>query len=271
MSRGHGSIRESTSARVLFFAVTAAALALVYAPAFYVTLASFNPGLQFGLVAPADFSLKWYLALLDDRRLGFAIRESLLVAIPVALIAMPLGLAAALAYREFQSRRGWWFLFILFSVFVPGAIHGLGVAVVLKALAIKPFWATVAIGHLIWALPFCFTVSLVSLGGVKASYVAAARDLGATWFQAFAHVTYPLIRTGLASSGLFAFLLSLNEYARAYYLVGRQNTLPIQMFGLMNAGTTPKVYALSGALLVGSLLLLALIAALLSGRSKSGE
>jgi hypothetical protein len=36
----------------------------------------------------------------------------------------------------------------------------------------------------------------------------------------------PLMRGSLVSSFVFAFLLSLNEYARAYYLVGRQNTLP---------------------------------------------
>jgi hypothetical protein len=52
---------------------------------------------------------------------------------------------------------------------------------------------------------------------------------------------------------------SLNEYARAYYLVGRQNTLPLYMFGAMNSGASPTIYAFSGAVLVASFAAVALI------------
>ena len=62
----------------------------------------------------------------------------------------------------------------------------------------------------------------------------------------------PLVSGGIASSFVFSFLLSFNEYARAYYLVGRQNTLPLTMFGAMNSGASPTIYALSGAILVVS-------------------
>lgn len=89
--------------------------------------------------------------------------------------------------------------------------------------------------------------------------IAAARDLGAGPMRAFVDVTLPLMRGSLVSSFVFAFLLSLNEYARAYYLVGRQNTLPLYMFGAMNSGASPAVYAFSGAVLVASFAAVALI------------
>ena len=109
-----------------------------------------------------------------------------------------------------------------------------------------------AAGHLLWALPFSFTVSLVGLSGVRPTMIAAARDLGAGPWRAFVDVTLPLVRGSLVSSFVFAFLLSLNEYARAYFLVGRQNTLPLYMFGAMNSGASPTIYAFSGAVLVVS-------------------
>jgi spermidine/putrescine transport system permease protein len=65
-------------------------------------------------------------------------------------------------------------------------------------------------------------------------------------------VILPLVRGGIASSFVFSFLLSFNEYARAYYLVGRQNTLPLTMFGAMNSGASPTIYALAGAILAVS-------------------
>ena len=58
------------------------------------------------------------------------------------------------------------------------------------------------------------------------------------------------MRVGIISSFVFSFLLSFNGYPRAYFLVGQENTLPLTMFGAMNFGASPTVYALSGAILV---------------------
>jgi ABC-type spermidine/putrescine transport system permease subunit II len=117
----------------------------------------------------------------------------------------------------------------------------------------------VTIGHLLWTLPFAITVSLIGLSAVKSSTIAAARDLGAGPMRAFVDVTLPLMRGSLISSFIFAFLLSLNEHARAYYLVGRQNTLPLYMFGAMNSGASPTIYAFCGAVIVVSFAAVALI------------
>jgi ABC-type spermidine/putrescine transport system permease subunit II len=231
-------------------ALVALGLVLIYAPAIYLLLASFNPGMQLGIVAPSEFSLVWYRSLFGDRKLLAALTESLLVGLATATVATPIGLSAALAFRAMTTRRGVFFLFILFAMFVPGTIQGLGLSVIFKVLAVKPSWMTVAIGHLLWALPFSFTVSLISLAAVRPSMIAAARDLGASYWRAFYDVTLPLVRVGIISSFVFSFLLSFNEYPRAYFLVGQQNTLPLTMFGAMNSGASPTIYALSGAILV---------------------
>jgi spermidine/putrescine transport system permease protein len=253
-------LKASEGARPLFGALLGLGLILIYAPAVYLLLASFNPGMQLGLVPPDQFSLVWYKSLLSDRKLMPALTESIVVGLAAAAVATPVGLSAALAFRAMGTRRGAFFLFVLFAMFVPGTIQGLGLSVIFKVLAVKPFWLTVAAGHLLWALPFSFTVSLVSLAVVRPTMIAAARDLGASAWQAFRDVTLPLVRGGIVSSFVFSFLLSFNEYARAYFLVGRRNTLPLTMFGAMNSGASPTIYALSGAILVISF---ALIGALL--------
>jgi spermidine/putrescine transport system permease protein len=252
----------SQGARPLFWVMTAVGLVVIYAPALYLLLASLNPGRQLGLVAPNMFSLVWYAALAEDRRLIAAFEESLLIGLATAVIATPLGLTAAMAYREMRRSREAFLLLVLLAMFVPGSIQGLGLSALLKAASIKPSWMTVVAGHIVWALPFAFTVSLVGLSAVKSVMVAAARDLGATAWLAFFDVTLPLVGTSLVSSFLFSFLLSLNEFARAYYLVGRQNTLPLYMFGAMNSGASPTIYAFSGAVLLVSFAAVAVVLAL---------
>lgn len=247
---GEVTLEGGVGPRLLLFGVLAFGLVMIYAPALYLLLASFNPSLKLGLVPPDDFSLVWYKSLLGDDRLLAALAESILVGLATGIVSAPIGFSAALAFRAMKARRGPFFLLILSAMFIPGTIEGLGLSVVFKVLAITPSWITVTAGHLLWALPFAFTVSLVSLAVVRPTMIAAARDLGATGWQTFRDVTLPLARNGLISSFVFAFLLSFNEYARAYYLVGRQNTLPLTMFGAMNSGASPAIYALSGSILI---------------------
>src|SRR4051812_40495735 len=244
--------RSTNGSRPLFSIIMVLCLMIMYAPALYLLLASLNPDEQLGLVAPTRYSLTWYVALLDDHRLFMALEESAVVALATAALTTPIGLAAALAYRAMTRMRSIFLLVILSTMLVPGTIEGLGLSAVLRVVRVSPSWVTVTLGHLLWTLPFATMVSLIGLLAVRPSTIAAARDLGAGPMRAFVDVTLPLIRGSLVSSFVFAFLLSLNEYARAYYLVGRQNTLPLYMFGAMNSGASPTIYAFSGAVLVVS-------------------
>jgi spermidine/putrescine transport system permease protein len=250
---------RTNGGRPLFSIITVLCLMIMYAPALYLLLASLNPDEQFGLVAPTRYSPTWYVALLDDHRLFRALKESAVVALATAALATPIGLAAALAYRAMTRMRSIFLLVILSTTLVPGTIEGLGLSAILRLVRVSPSWATVTLGHLLWTLPFAIMVSLIGLSAVRPSAIAAARDLGAGPMRAFIDVTLPLIRGNLVSSFVFAFLLSLNEHARAYYLVGRQNTLPLYMFGAMNSGASPTIYAFSGAVLVASFAAVAVI------------
>ena len=250
---------RTNGGRPLFSSITVLCLTIMYAPVIYLLLASLNPDEQLGLVAPTRYSLTWYVALLDDHRLFRALEESMVVALATAALATTIGFAAALAYRAMTRMRGIFLLVILSTMLVPGTIEGLGLSAVLRLVRLSPSWVTVTLGHLLWTLPFATIVSLIGLWAVRPSTIAAARDLGASAMRAFIDVTLPLMRGSLVSSFIFAFLLSLNEYARAYYLVGRQNTLPLYMFGAMNSGASPTIYAFSGAVLIASFAAVALI------------
>lgn len=251
---------EGTLSRLAIWTITALGLIVIYAPPLYLLGVSFNPALQPGLPHLSDLTVKWYLALGGENQLIAALEQSLLIALVTALVATLLALLAALAHRELHRRRTAWFLTVLLPMFVPGVIQGLALSAVFQRAGIKASMLTVIGGHLLWALPFAFIVILTSLSVVKRSYLMAAADLGAGRLRQFLDITLPLIRPGLVSAFLFAFLLSLNEFTRAFYLAGRQNTLPVVLFGKMNAGASPTIYAMSGAIFFVSVLCVALVA-----------
>jgi spermidine/putrescine transport system permease protein len=261
--------QDGILSRAVIWAITVLGLAVIYAPPLYLLGVSFNPALQPALPHVTDVTLKWYLALSGEKQLIAALEQSLLVAVITGVLATGLSLLAALAYVELHRRRTAWFLTVLLPMFVPGVIQGLALSAVFQRAGIKAGMLTVIGGHLLWALPFAFIVILTSFAVVRRSYLMAAADLGAGRFAQFRDIILPLIRPGLVSAFIFSFLLSLNEFTRAFYLAGRQNTLPVVLFGKMNSGASPTIYAMSGAIFLVSVFCVALVAgnALLKRRS----
>ncbi|MFZ1093416.1 MAG: hypothetical protein WAN75_30070, partial [Xanthobacteraceae bacterium] len=60
MNRDAAVLGGGVAVRPLFMALLALGLVLIYEPAIYLLLASFNPGVQVGIVAPREFRLIWY-------------------------------------------------------------------------------------------------------------------------------------------------------------------------------------------------------------------
>ena len=48
----------------------------------------------------------------------------------------------------------------------------------------------------------------------------------------------------MLGAGLLVFTLSLDEIAVTFFLIGRQNTLPLQIWGQLRRGITPEVNAI---------------------------
>ncbi len=111
------------------------------------------------------------------------------------------------------------------SLVVPSIIISLGIGVLFQQLGLEPSWYTSAFGaHLTWTLPFGVLIMLAVFNRFSPSYEEAARDLGASSWQTFAHVVLPMIAPSLIGVGLFGFTLSYDEFARTLMTSGTYNT-----------------------------------------------
>ena len=61
-------------------------------------------------------------------------------------------------------------------------------------------------------------------------------DLGASGWQTFRDVTFPLVSTALVAGALLAFALSFDEVIVTTFTAGAQNTLPLWIFGAIRLG-----------------------------------
>ena len=206
---------------------------------------SFNSS-RFYAFPIADFTSKWYVELFRDSRVAESLLVSVCIALIVTVLATVLGTAFAFFVARTQSRykvpaAGIGLLPLIFPTLVMAA----GLQVAFVSLSLPLGYATVVIGHTIYATPFVTLMVLAQLIRYDRRLDAAARDLGAGPFQALSRVTLPILRPSIRSGAILAFLLSFNEWAIAFFNGRGFNTLPMLVYSMQRTGLPPTILAYS--------------------------
>jgi putative spermidine/putrescine transport system permease protein len=118
---------------------------------------------------------------------------------------------------------------------------------------------TIVIGHATFCVVVVYNNVLARLRRTSGSFFEASADLGATGFQTFRYVTFPVVRTAIVAGALLAFALSWDEIVVTYFTAGAQNTLPLLLFGFIRQGQNlPIVNAIALVVIVVSVIPVAL-------------
>ena len=247
----------------------------LYGPLSAVFILSFQ-GPDGGLTFPLNgVSVHWFFNLFEQQAVGdfgASFKRSFTLGLMVMIVNVVVSLLAGLAFR--RKFRGSTVLFYLTvaSLVVPSIIISLGIGVVFQQFGLKPAWYSSAFGaHLTWTLPFGVLIMFAVFNRFSPAYEEAARDLGASSWQTFAHVVLPMIAPSLIGVGLFGFTLSYDEFARTLMTSGTYNTLPLEIYGMTTNVTTPVLYALGSVttLFSFSIILLALAIILVMRRRQA--
>jgi putative spermidine/putrescine transport system permease protein len=246
----------------------------LYGPMITIFILSFQ-GPNGGLTFPMNgFSTHWFARLWEG--LGVvdiwaAFRRSLWLGLVVMVLTVMLSLLAGLAYRKRFAGANALFYVVVASLIVPSIVVSLGIGLefrllddLVKASAEMLGFTEFAQSYgtamglfssglgaqLTWTLPFGLLICFAIFNRFDRRYEEAARDLGATPWQSFAHVVLPIIAASVVGIGLFGFTLSWDEVARSSQAIGGLNTLPLELEGLTTTVTNPEIYAL-GTLTTG--------------------
>jgi putative spermidine/putrescine transport system permease protein len=138
----------------------------------------------------------------------------------------------------------------------PSIITGIALLQFASTLGISSAFFMLTVGHTIITLPYVVrnvTASLQSLRG----NLEEARVLGANRWQAFYRITLPLIKPGLMAGGVFAFIISFDNYTISMWLKSAESTpLPLRIFVMVENVMNPSVAAASSSMIVLSVLLI---------------
>ncbi len=241
-------------------------LAFLFTPVVVVVLFSFNAAASTSLPLEA-LSFRWYEAAFSNPLFRDALRNSVYVASITALTVAVIGANASFALTRRPSR-----LLNLFSSFVvtplvvPGLFLGVALLVFYDRVDFRRSLTTVIIGHVLITLPFVVLIVNARLMRLDRSIEEAARDLGATPFQTFRKIIFPLVRPALLGSILIAVAWSFDEFIVTFFTIGGEITLPIMIWGMLRRGIDPSVNAIASVILVTTTLATVVAARLLSAR-----
>lgn len=239
----------------------------LYGPMLAIFALSFQ-GPDGGLTFPMNgLSFVWFEKLYAGGgivNIGAAFWRSLELGAVAMLLTIVISVAAGLAFRRRFTGASMLFYVAIASLIVPSIITSLGIALEFRIMDdlvnnFGPSWLadnhttwmglfTSGLGaHLTWTLPFGLLIMFAIFNRFNPAYEEAARDLGATPWQAFRHVVLPIILPSVIGIGLFGFTLSWDEIARSSQTIGEVNTLPLELQGLTTTVTRPDIYALGTA------------------------
>lgn len=228
----------------------------VYLPIVVLILYSFNRD-GVGGFPPRHFTLAWYRQLFGDSAIWDSVVNSLIVAAASVALSLTLGLLAALALdRANFPGKALFRRLVLLPLILPGIITGLSLLMFAVFAGTKLSLLTVFLGHGTALISVATTELFAGLQKLDRAQEEASLDLGATPWQTFWRVTLPNLKLSLIAAGLLIFTLSMDEIAVTFFLIGRDNTLPLEIWGRLRRGITPEINAISSLIFAVSVLLI---------------
>ncbi len=218
------------------------------------------------------WSLRWYtgdpeLSVLHDPNLSSALSQSLKLAAIAVLVTVPLGVALAIGLTRWRGRgagaaRG----MSLATLVTPEIV--MGTALLLVFIHVLSFvelgTQAQAIGHITFSLAFVLIIVRARLLSIGPEYEEAARDLGASAWQAVRLALLPLLVPAIVASAIVVFAISMDDFVISHFLSSgtTTDTVPVRIYSTGRTAPTPALNALA-SLTLGVTILIAGIAFLL--------
>lgn len=233
----------------------------LYAPLVVLMIFSFNDSKR--NVVWKGFTLKYYEKALNNDSLVEAMVNSLSIAFLATIVSLVIGaLAAVMLWRFRFPFKGMLEGTMALPIIVPEICLGVAFLIFFA----KVDWPTdlpwplnlsaITIAHITFCFPFVAMVVRARLASFNKEEEEAAKDLGATEWQAFRDVLLPHIKPGLIAGALLAFTLSLDDFVITFFTSGPDTiTFPVKVYSMVRFSVTPEVNAASTILILLTVIL----------------
>jgi putative spermidine/putrescine transport system permease protein len=245
------------SARAVMWIAALFTVVFLMTPLVVTVAASFGSSGVFTL-PPPDWSLRWYAKLANARGLWPSLWTSIEVAAFATTAALVLGTlcAIALVRGRFPGRESI-ATFLISPLMLPGLVIGIAMLQGFKVMGLREAFSSLLVAHVIITLPYVVRTVLAALSLFDFSLIDAARTLGCSYPTAILRVLVPALGPAFLTSGMFAFLASMDNYPISIFFTDAwTKTLPIQMLQYVEENPDPTIAAISSGLVLLAILAL---------------
>jgi spermidine/putrescine transport system permease protein len=246
-----------------FTTAAIACFVILYLPILVLVTYSFNAGSS--LAVWEGISFKWYYSAWQNEQVKTATLISVIVACQASLYATILATMAALGTTRTTPYRGQNAIYAMINqpLMVPEIVTAVALLIcfaVIKQATDYRGLVYLVLSHTAFCIPFAYLPIRARLEDMDRSLELAAADLYGTPWRVFRRVTLPLLWPGILAGAMLAFVISLDDVVITEFVKSPgQDTLPTYMLGQLRRVVTPEMNAISSALLLISVILVALI------------
>lgn len=246
---------------IFFKIITVLAYIFILAPMIVIVIVSFNPT-EVITFPPKGFSFKWYQNIFSESSkflTGFI--NSIKIAAAATLFDIFIGVFASISVTKYDFKgKGFLTSFYTSPMFIPSISFAFVLLQMTASMRFLTPFMKIVIGHIVIILPYIIRNTLGVLMRYDWSAEDAAASLGAGPVKVFFKITIPIIKPGILSGALLAFLYSFDEAVISSFLTSAKfTTLPVQIINYMEFSFDPTVAAISTILMAISLALMILM------------
>ncbi len=214
----------------------------MFLPLILMVAAGFNNFSPPSVTVWRGFTLKWFGALAQDARMRHGLVNSVMIAIGVIAISMPLGLAGAFVITRLQSRfNGLLYAIMLSPLLTPGIVVGISTLIFWRHGGVSGGLFTAMIAQASYISSYTMLMFMARLKRQDMALEEAAMDLGASHLQVFRRITMPFLKPTILTASVIAFLQSFDNYNTTVFSIGASYTLVTEIGSRMRFGLSPAV------------------------------
>lgn len=204
---------------------------------------------------PKGLTLRWHHKFFTDDKWVTPTLFSLKLASITTAVSLIIGTMGSLAMvRGVLPGKRILHLFFLSPMMTPLIVTAFAVYGLFAKLHLIGTLPGLVLAHTVICVPYVILVVTANLYRFDLSMELAARNLGASAFKTFMHVTLPIIKPGIIAAGIFCFIESLDELVLVLFLMGTTKmTLPLRMFSNIQFRINPTVAAASTVFIVAAI------------------
>jgi len=210
------------------------------------------------MLDPGAYSTRWYHEIVANENWVLAIKNSFFIGICATILATGMGTLAAVGLSsEYMPFKRPVMALMLSPMIVPLIIVAAGMFFFYTKFNMAGTYAGLIVAHAALGVPFVIITVTATLTGFDRSLYFAGLSMGASPLKTFFDVVFPMIRPGVISGAMFAFVTSFDEVVLVLFLAGPgQRTIPRQMFSGLREQINPTILAVASLLILTSVLFL---------------